>query len=484
MLARVARRSVAMTHIACMRNLSTSAVRAFEDAPVPDSVPDGNAGLPPQLYMFGTHNEDAEVEMHALDIVAASRRAAAAAAAAAPSLRVMSIAASGTHALAMCSNSLVKSIDAVDMNPNQILLSKLTAAAAAGLASADDLAAFLGNAAVGDGNAHVCACHGALANAQCAAALNPAVPTDLLSGGDADARAAAYAQRVRRHLDAEAAAFWDANAATVRAGTMRCGAMERFYVVLRAYMARFGASPEGLRSAVHATYGAPAMWNNASPEGLRRAVHATYGATATWNKYMPAMPEHATQRLVEGLPPVASAGLIEAMAAAQAVPPRANLVLHTLLHGTYPMDSDAHRPVFLRKERFAAARAHGTLSPRLNFHVGPIQEVGPRLAAALRSGSGSTAAAAGYDLITISNILDMLDDVAAAKPVVQAIASCLAPGGALLCRWTGSHARPGFVSEVFRACGLKVDDAVDARLMALETSFYMPEVTLGVRRQQ
>eukprot|EP00611_Tribonema_gayanum_P002191 TRINITY_DN1158_c5_g1_i2.p1 TRINITY_DN1158_c5_g1~~TRINITY_DN1158_c5_g1_i2.p1 ORF type:complete len:244 (-),score=91.55 TRINITY_DN1158_c5_g1_i2:761-1492(-) len=243
---------------------------------------------------------------------------------------------------------------------------------------------------------------------------------------------------------------------------MRCGAMERFYVVLRAYMARFGASPEG----------------------LRRAVHATYGVTAMWNKYMPAMPEHATQRLVEGLPPIASAGLIEAMAAAQAVPPRANLVLHTLLHGTYPMDSDEHRPVFLRQERFAAARAHGTLPPRLNFHVGPIQEVGPRLAAALRSGSGAAAAAAGYDLITISNILDMLDDVATAKPVVQAIASCLAPGGALLCRWTGSHARPGFVSEVFRACGLEVDGAVDARLMALETSFYMPEVTMGVRRQQ
>ncbi|KAG5181120.1 hypothetical protein JKP88DRAFT_246322 [Tribonema minus] len=339
----------------------------------------------------------------------------------------MSIAGAGTHALGMCSNALVKTIDAVDINPSQVLLAKLTAAAAAALSHPEDFAAFLG------------------------------------TGRDAPTRLALYKDFVRPKIpESDVAAFWDANLDTIGAGTMRCGAMERMFAVLRDHIAQ----------------------HCSDRDGVVRAAHATYGDAACWKKYMPTLADDAVARLIANLPPVAGAALADAMAAANATPPVRNLVAHIVLNGTFPMEPDAARPLFLREAQHAAARAQGVLPPRLNFHVGPIQEVGPRLTQRLRADTESTSigtGGAGYDFITLSNILNMLDSTAAAEPVVRAMASCLAPGGALLCRWTGTEALPGFVAHVFRKCGLDVDDDVNKRLLALETSVYMPELALGVK---
>lgn len=147
--------------------------------------------LPPLLYLCGYHNEDAKVEAEL--IKHQFNRTG-------KPLRILSVAASGTHTIVMASSPHVKSIDSVDTSPGQIMVSNLTRAAAIGLQTPEELAMFLG------------------------------------TGGTNDARLSYYKNNVRKHLSTYIADFWDENIETVKFGTMNCGGADRMYVEFRALL--------------------------------------------------------------------------------------------------------------------------------------------------------------------------------------------------------------------------------------------------------
>jgi S-adenosylmethionine:diacylglycerol 3-amino-3-carboxypropyl transferase len=144
--------------------------------------------LPPTLFNFATHNEDAAVEMLLIDELGAN---------ASQPLRVLMVAGCGTHAVAMCASPDVGHIDAVDVSPGQLHLAALIRAGFEALESPEELALFIGNS------------------------------------GDAAQRAALY-PKVREHTGPSAGAFWDKNLATVEAGVIACGGAERCQTVMRA----------------------------------------------------------------------------------------------------------------------------------------------------------------------------------------------------------------------------------------------------------
>ena len=81
----------------------------------------------------------------------------------------------------------------------------------------------------------------------------------------------------------------------------------------------------------------------------------------------------------------------------------------------------------------------------------------------------------GYDLVDMSNILDMVTPDLAPSLVTASI-GCVRPGGAVLCRWAK---QPGFLEKTFSACGLRVDDALSRQANEAETSFMMNDVCVG-----
>ena len=86
--------------------------------------------LPPTLFNFATHNEDAAVEMLVVDAIGAE---------ADHPLRVLSVAACGTHALTLCASPDVAHVDAVDVAPPQLQLGGLMRAAVQTLDTPDEL---------------------------------------------------------------------------------------------------------------------------------------------------------------------------------------------------------------------------------------------------------------------------------------------------------------------------------------------------------
>ena len=172
----------------------------------------GLATMPPVLHLFGTHNEDARVELALVDLIAKRRPSS-------EGLRVLCVAGCGTHTIALAGSPAVQSIDAVDIRSTQIMLAALTVAGTAALDSPDDLAVLLG------------------------------------TGGNIASRRALYRDTVRSVMPHDVAEYWDANAATLEAGAARCGGQERIYAEIRARQctAEWQASIENIVSSAYTT---------------------------------------------------------------------------------------------------------------------------------------------------------------------------------------------------------------------------------------
>lgn len=123
-------------------------------------------------------------------------------------------------------------------------------------------------------------------------------------------------------------------------------------------------------------------------------------------------------------------------------------------------------PRYLQQSGQATLRALG-ISSRLALHQGNLLTLLPQLAA--QGGA--------YDLISLSNIADWMDETQIQSLVAASCAS-LKPGGALLIRAANPAApvRPAVVAA------MDVDPALDARLPAIERGPWFRTVVTGFRQ--
>jgi S-adenosylmethionine:diacylglycerol 3-amino-3-carboxypropyl transferase len=164
--------------------------------------------LPPTLFNFANHNEDAAVEMLVVDALGGSATHA---------LRVLCVAGCGTHVVTMCSSPDVATIDAVDVAPAQLQLGGLIRAAVEALTSTEELAIFLGNSE------------------------------------SAEQRRGLY-DAVRERTGPAVGRFWDDNLATIEAGVIGCGGAERCQALVREQLpsddlAELAGAPEAVAAA-------------------------------------------------------------------------------------------------------------------------------------------------------------------------------------------------------------------------------------------
>jgi Protein of unknown function (DUF3419) len=192
-----------------------------------------------------------------------------------------------------------------------------------------------------------------------------------------------------------------------------------------------------VKSAIIAAFTADAM-----------AANVLNAPKAAIERMLPWLQEHAVKSMMPSIKHAAATGEM-------------HWLLHLALYGQYPMARDARRPAFLQKDVFAAAKEHGCGAERVRFHTGAVQDVGPQLAQA----EGK------FDLIDVSNIFSF--DLTTAKSITAQLKTCLAPGGAILCRKQVDV--PGLAEEVFAANGLTVSAHLNARLSAKEQTFTMKE---------
>lgn len=142
------------------------------------------------------------------------------------------------------------------------------------------------------------------------------------------------------------------------------------------------------------------------------------------------------------------------------------MITELLINGAYNMREIGTRPLFLQPNVFADAKKYGLASPRLQFYQGMLQEVGVKLS----QEEGQ------YDIVDMSNILDLLNTVEESVPLLTEVIKCIKPGGVLLSRWANT---PPFLKNAFTRVGLDVDDKLSDSLMKLESSCWMTEVCVG-----
>ncbi len=143
-----------------------------------------------------------------------------------------------------------------------------------------------------------------------------------------------------------------------------------------------------------------------------------------------------------------------------------NYFLTTALENRYAAEAGADGfPAYLQEEGYRALRQAGRLE-RLHLHTGSIFDQAKSLADL----------AGGFDLISISNVADWLDDRQFADAVSQ-MRECLTAGGALLARTaTGSP----MISDVI-ATQLRSDAKFNNELARIERGPWFRIVAAGIR---
>ncbi len=324
-------------------------------------------------------------------------------------LRVLVVGSCGTNALTTAASLHVEWVDATDSLQSQIMLCELIRAAADEFSTPEELASFID------------------------------------ASGNEETRARQY-PKVREHLSEEARVYWDENRATVELGIMPCGGLQRCYALFRSQLP--STDPAALTK---------------DPEAVGRALRDSM-TLEFMETYMVNMPMPAIVGFVEHALPAITRALNQRLTQlGEGADP--DFVVQSMLECTFPMNPVSSRPVFLRPETFEGLKRHGCGPGRLDFHVGPLQVLGPKLAQER----------GGYDLVDMSNILDMVTpDVA--PSIVTAMMEAVRPGGAILCRWSK---QPGFLGTTFTGCGLEVDGDLSRRATEAETSCFMSDVCVG-----
>lgn len=333
--------------------------------------------------------------------------------------RVLMIASAGENVLGLLCQPEVASIDAVDLSSAQVQLCTLRSAAVEQL-NRDEQLTFLG--------------------------CDPA-----LAGTIGAAERLALYTRIRPALAPDACAFWDARRADeIAFGVHHVGRNDCLMQDLVAALTEAGIAP---------LHDDPATIDDAH-------WVAAYSRVLT--------PEHLQRRFSFPNPGVAArlAALARHLAARHLWAIRqpgaaANPYVTTVFAGDYAIAAgEPGLPRYLQHNGQAALRALG-IAARLALHQGNLLDLMPQLAA--RGGA--------YDLISLSNIADWMDEPQV-RSLVQASCACLRPGGALLIR----AANPEALIRPAVAAAMDVDPALDARLPAIERGPWFRTVVAGFRQ--
>jgi S-adenosylmethionine-diacylglycerol 3-amino-3-carboxypropyl transferase len=332
------------------------------------------------------------------------------------SVRVLMVASSGENALSVLAARPRAEIHAVDTNPAQVHLVELRRTAAQAL----PLDAHLRLLGAGD---------------------EP--PGALHASG----RLAEY-DRVRDQLPAETRTYWDARRdEDVAFGLHFVG---RNDVLMRAVGRAVGA--RGF-----------APLERALRDDELPAWTAAYAEVMTVSYFRDTfgIPTEAGAQKLAGLAVRTAACHFRAL---QATWPRPDYFLTTVFGARYA-DGDEGVPAYLSERGYASLRQPGVLA-RLHLHVGSLFDQAERLA---RDGGP-------FDLISLSNIVDWLDDAELAR-VTARLGAFLTPGGAVLAR-SASGTRA--VSEIM-SHHLETRPALDEALAGVERGPWFRAVAVGFR---
>lgn len=332
--------------------------------------------------------------------------------------RVLMIASSGENVLGILCQPEVAHLDAVDLSSAQIQLCILRSAAVQVL-SRDEQLTILG-------------CDPALAGAAGAAE-----------------RLAIYAQ-LRPALSTDARAFWDAQREDeIAFGVHHVGRNDCLMQDLVAALSEAGIAPlhDDAMAIDDAQWGA-AYARVLTPEHLQLRF---------------SFPNPAVAERLSALAPHLAARHLWALRQPRAAD---NPYVTTVFAGSYAITAgEAGLPRYLQHDGQAALRALG-IGSRLALSQGNLLERMPQLAAQ----------GGGYDLISLSNIADWMDETQVRSLVTDACA-CLKPGGALLIR----AANPAAPIRSAVAAAMGIDPALDARLPAIERGPWFRTIIAGFR---
>ncbi len=282
--------------------------------------------------------------------------------------RCLSIASAGDNVFCLLAAGAADVV-AVDLNPAQLALVELKAAAFAVLEH-DEIVRFLGASALGD-----------------------------------DPRRAATYRALRSGLGAAACAFWDERPVDIRRGVLHCGRFERYFALFRRFLLPLAHSRRAIaelltakapeeRARFHEEVWDTWRWRMAATLFFGRAALGRLGRHPDLFRY------------VDG--PVARSVLERAGRALRALPADDNPYLNYILTGGY----GAALPDYLRRENHASIR--GGL-PRLTLRAVSVEE------------ALDGAPAGRFDAINLSDVPEYMD-VASYHALLAAARRAAAPG--------------------------------------------------------
>lgn len=332
---------------------------------------------------------------------------------------VLMIASAGENALGLLCQPEVALVDAVDLSLAQVQLCALRCTAAQHL-SRDEQLTLLG--------------------------CDPA-----RAGPTGAAERLVLYDRLRPALPPEARGFWDARRADeIAFGVHHVGRNDRLMQDLVAALAEVGIAPlHDDPHAIETTRWAEAYACVFSPENLQRRF---------------GFPNSAVADRLAALAPHLAGQHLRALRQTDAA---RNPYVTTVFAASYAtVAGEEGLSLYLQNVGQAALRNLG-VTERLALHHGNLLELMPRLAE--QRGA--------YDLISVSNIADWMDE-SRVRAVVEASCACLRPGGALLIRAANPEApiRPAV------AAAMDVDSALDAALPAIERGPWFRTLAAGFRR--
>jgi S-adenosylmethionine:diacylglycerol 3-amino-3-carboxypropyl transferase len=333
-------------------------------------------------------------------------------------LRVLMVASAGENPLSVLADPMVGEVHAVDTNPAQVHLCELRRRALGGL-SRDDQLALLG----ADGAA---------------------------PGARGAARRLALYEAVRPRLPAASRAFWDER-------------RNRDLAFGTHYVGRNDVLMRDLQVAVRAAGFAPL--ERALRDDELPAWQSAYATVMTVPYFMHTfgLPSEAAAAKLAGL----SGRVAEChFRALQQPGARQNYFVTTAFANRYAREAGEDGLPACLQQRHAGVLAEPARLDRLHLHIGSIFDQAEALA-----GSAGV-----FDLISLSNIADWMDDGQFAG-VVTRMSRCLAPGGALLAR-TATGA-PMIVEVTARL--MRSDEALNGELARVERGPWFRTVAAGFR---
>ena len=331
-------------------------------------------------------------------------------------LRVLMVAGSGENALSIMADDRIGDVHAADGTIAQIHLAELRRTALRYLDREEQLRLF---------------------------------GAELLEGdrGDASTRLALY-DRVRDHLPRVARAFWDERRANeIAFGIQHCGRDAVVMADIRANLRKHGFVP---------------LEKPLNGKELP-AWQAAYVEIMTPDRLRELLPDAAAaERLASDIPRLAELHF-RALMRRDA---RLNYFLTAALEGRYADTAgEEGLPLYLQYEGQEALRRLGSRE-RLKLHAGGIVEQAKVLAPKV----------GGFDLISISNLADRMDETQLAAAIAD-LQACLTPGGAVLLRTI----RDGPTIAAATAQHLIVDEAFNTQLADTERGPWFRTIAAGFR---